>query len=172
MGFRWRAPCVQAGSAPRRSSEIRGIDGRPGLRPTVLTVLRKDRNGQGNGQGGAGQRSGAAARGGHTRGCWPPRAPNSSPWTSAKTLRQTSTRWRGPEDLDETARLVEKEGQRAFTEIADVRDRAALSAAIDRGVEEFGQLDIVIANAGICPMTAGLSAAGVRRRGSMWTWSA
>ena len=38
-----------------------------------------------------------------------------------------------PEDLDETARLVEKEGQRAFTEIADVRDRAALSAAIDRG---------------------------------------
>ena len=33
-----------------------------------------------------------------------------------------------PEDLDETARLVEKEGQRAYTEIADVRDRAALSA--------------------------------------------
>ena len=30
-----------------------------------------------------------------------------------------------PEDLDETARLVEKEGQQAFTEIADVRDRAA-----------------------------------------------
>src|SRR3979490_2757728 len=29
-----------------------------------------------------------------------------------------------PEDLDETARLVEKEGQRAFTEIAAVRDRA------------------------------------------------
>ena len=61
-----------------------------------------------------------------------------------------------PEDLDETARLVEKEGQRAHTEIADVRDRAALSAAIDRGVAEFGQLDIVVANAGICPLTAGL----------------
>ena len=61
-----------------------------------------------------------------------------------------------PEDLDETARLVEKEGQRAYTEIADVRDRAALSAAIDRGVAEFGQLDIVVANAGICPLTAGL----------------
>ncbi len=61
-----------------------------------------------------------------------------------------------PEDLDETARLVEKEGQRAHTEIADVRDRAALSAAIDRGVAEFGHLDIVVANAGICPMTAGL----------------
>ena len=44
------------------------------------------------------------------------------------------------EDLDETARLVEKEGQRAYTEIADVRDRAALSAAINRGVAEFGRL--------------------------------
>jgi SDR family mycofactocin-dependent oxidoreductase len=61
-----------------------------------------------------------------------------------------------PEDLDETARLVEKEGQRAVTAIADVRDRAALSDAIDRGVAELGHLDIVVANAGICPLTAGL----------------
>jgi SDR family mycofactocin-dependent oxidoreductase len=61
-----------------------------------------------------------------------------------------------PEDLDETARLVEKEGQRVHTEIADVRDRAALQAAIDRGVAELGHLDIVVANAGICPLTAGL----------------
>jgi SDR family mycofactocin-dependent oxidoreductase len=60
-----------------------------------------------------------------------------------------------PEDLDETARLVEKEGQRAHTEIADVRDRVALAAAIDRGVAEFGKLDIVVANAGIAPLTAG-----------------
>jgi SDR family mycofactocin-dependent oxidoreductase len=61
-----------------------------------------------------------------------------------------------PEDLDETGRLVEKEGQRAVTEIADVRDRAALSAAIDRSVAEFGHLDIVVANAGIAPLTAGM----------------
>src|SRR6202000_2249302 len=53
-----------------------------------------------------------------------------------------------PEDLDETALLVEKEGQRAFTAIADVRDRAALAAAIDAGVAELGHLALVVANAG------------------------
>src|SRR6202000_1073371 len=53
-----------------------------------------------------------------------------------------------PEDLDETARLVEKEGQRAFPAIADVRDRAALAAAIDAGVAELGHLALVVANAG------------------------
>ena len=59
-----------------------------------------------------------------------------------------------PEDLDETARLVEKEGQRAHTAIADVRDRVGLAAAIDAGVSELGGLHIVVANAGIAPMTA------------------
>ncbi|HET9874317.1 MAG TPA: mycofactocin-coupled SDR family oxidoreductase [Mycobacterium sp.] len=60
-----------------------------------------------------------------------------------------------PEDLDETARLVEKEGRSAFTAIADVRDRVALSTAIDEGVAHFGHLDAVVANAGIAPLTAG-----------------
>jgi SDR family mycofactocin-dependent oxidoreductase len=61
-----------------------------------------------------------------------------------------------PEDLDETARLVEKEGRSAHTAIVDVRDRAALSAAIDEGVAELGRLDVVVANAGIAPLTPGL----------------
>jgi SDR family mycofactocin-dependent oxidoreductase len=60
-----------------------------------------------------------------------------------------------PEDLDETARLVEKEGRKCHTVIADVRDRAALSAAVDAGVAELGKLDIVVANAGIAPLTKG-----------------
>ncbi|MGB2920708.1 MAG: mycofactocin-coupled SDR family oxidoreductase [Mycobacterium sp.] len=61
-----------------------------------------------------------------------------------------------PEDLDETARLVEKEGCSAFTAIVDVRDRVALADAVDRGVAELGHLDVVVANAGIAPLTAGL----------------
>lgn len=61
-----------------------------------------------------------------------------------------------PEDLDETARLVEKEGRSAFTAIVDVRDRVALADAVDRGVAELGHLDVVVANAGIAPLTAGL----------------
>jgi len=57
------------------------------------------------------------------------------------------------EDLDETARLIEKEGRAAYTVVADVRDRGALSAAVDDGVSELGGLDIVVANAGIAPLT-------------------
>jgi SDR family mycofactocin-dependent oxidoreductase len=60
-----------------------------------------------------------------------------------------------PEDLDETARLVEKEGRNAYTAIVDVRDRNAVADAIDAGVAELGKLDIVVANAGIAPLTKG-----------------
>jgi len=59
-----------------------------------------------------------------------------------------------PEDLEETARLVEKEGQTAITAIADVRDRVALSEVIDRAVAELGHLDVVVANAGIAPLNS------------------
>ncbi len=54
-----------------------------------------------------------------------------------------------PEDLDETARLVEKHGQRAVTQVVDVRDEAALTAAVDDGVAQLGGLDASVANAGV-----------------------
>lgn len=57
-----------------------------------------------------------------------------------------------PEDLKETARLVEAHGRRIVTAEADVREASELTAALDRGLEEFGKVDIVVANAGICPM--------------------
>ena len=52
-------------------------------------------------------------------------------------------------DLDETARLVRETGRRVVASVADVRDFAQLSAAVDAGVTELGRLDIVVANAGI-----------------------
>lgn len=52
-------------------------------------------------------------------------------------------------DLAETVRLVEEQGRSIAASVADTRDLDALQKAVDAGVERFGRLDIVIANAGI-----------------------
>jgi (+)-trans-carveol dehydrogenase len=63
-------------------------------------------------------------------------------------------------DLGDTVKHVESLGRRIVARVADVRDFAALSAAVDAGVAELGRLDIVCANAGITgPYTAVASAA-------------
>jgi SDR family mycofactocin-dependent oxidoreductase len=54
-----------------------------------------------------------------------------------------------PEDLDETVSLVQKAGGRIVAGQADVRDFDAMKAIVDEGVNEFGRLDIVVANAGL-----------------------
>jgi len=54
-----------------------------------------------------------------------------------------------PDDLKETARLVEAQDRRIVAVEADVRERAQLTAAIERGIAELGKLDIVVAQAGI-----------------------
>jgi SDR family mycofactocin-dependent oxidoreductase len=56
------------------------------------------------------------------------------------------------EELDETVALVEAAGGKMVASVADVRDFHALKAALDAGVEHFGRLDIVLANAGIAAM--------------------
>ena len=43
----------------------------------------------------------------------------------------------GPEALEETARLIEKAGGKAFTRIVDVRDGEGLQSAVDDGVIEL-----------------------------------
>ena len=53
------------------------------------------------------------------------------------------------EDLQETARLVEQEGRGIVARVADVRDQSALDAAVAEGLDRFGRLDIVVANAGV-----------------------
>ncbi|MCW2548978.1 MAG: Carveol dehydrogenase [Mycobacterium sp.] len=60
-----------------------------------------------------------------------------------------------PEDLAETALMVEKAGRRIVTRQADVRERTELREAVESGVTELGRLDIVVANAGILPMAMG-----------------
>jgi SDR family mycofactocin-dependent oxidoreductase len=54
-----------------------------------------------------------------------------------------------PDDLAETARLVEQEGRRVSTYIGDVRSSADMRAATQLALDQFGQIDIVVANAGI-----------------------
>jgi (+)-trans-carveol dehydrogenase len=54
-----------------------------------------------------------------------------------------------PDDLAETVRQVEALDRRIVARPADVRDQAALTAAVDEGVAELGRLDIVCANAGV-----------------------
>jgi SDR family mycofactocin-dependent oxidoreductase len=54
-----------------------------------------------------------------------------------------------PEDLAETEALVRAEGQRMVARRGDVRSLTDLAGAVAAGLETFGRLDIVIANAGI-----------------------
>ena len=56
------------------------------------------------------------------------------------------------EDLEEACREVEKSGHRVTSAAVDVRDKAALEAALAAAVAEMGRLDVVVANAGICPL--------------------
>lgn len=68
---------------------------------------------------------------------------------NVSTMTYDNASW---EDLEETKRLVEKEGRRAVIKKADVRDYAVLKAAFDEAYTEFDRLDIIIANAGIVRM--------------------
>ena len=53
------------------------------------------------------------------------------------------------EDLDQTVKEVEALDRRIVARQADVRDLGSLQAAVDEGLAQFGQIDIVCANAGI-----------------------
>lgn len=55
-------------------------------------------------------------------------------------------------ELDETVDLVEAEGGKMLASVADVREFDQVKTAVDAGVDHFGRLDIVCANAGIAPV--------------------
>lgn len=53
------------------------------------------------------------------------------------------------EELAETVRAVEATGRKVLSREVDVRDLAALQQVVADGIEQFGRLDILVANAGV-----------------------
>jgi len=54
-----------------------------------------------------------------------------------------------PDDLVETVALVEAEGAKMLAAAVDVRDGAGQQRVVEDAIEQFGRLDIVVANAGV-----------------------
>src|ERR1700751_6386565 len=54
-----------------------------------------------------------------------------------------------PEDLAETVRAVEAEGRKVLAREVDIRDDAAGRQVVSDDCEQFGLLDILVANAGV-----------------------
>ena len=52
-------------------------------------------------------------------------------------------------DLDETVRLVEALGRKIVAGVGDVRELGQVQKVVDEGLDAFGHIDIVMANAGI-----------------------
>jgi NAD(P)-dependent dehydrogenase (short-subunit alcohol dehydrogenase family) len=50
-------------------------------------------------------------------------------------------------DARETVRLVEEAGRRAVTVPGDLQDEAQCGSVVDRAVQEFGQIDVLVSNA-------------------------
>ena len=91
-----------------------------------------------------------AARAGLTRSGWPTRAPTSSRSMSAGRSRTPSPiRWPRPRTSPRRSRAVEATGRKVLAREVDIRDLAALQQVVADGVEQFGRLDIVVANAGV-----------------------
>ncbi|QKY21893.1 mycofactocin-coupled SDR family oxidoreductase (plasmid) [Halolamina sp. CBA1230] len=53
------------------------------------------------------------------------------------------------DELEETASMVEDEGQEALAIQMDVREEDEVAAAVDEAIDEFGRIDILANNAGI-----------------------
>lgn len=53
-----------------------------------------------------------------------------------------------PDDLAETTRRIEEVGGASVLRVADVRDRRAMVDVVKEGVDRFGRLDVILANAG------------------------
>lgn len=69
---------------------------------------------------------------------------------------QVALAGRTPEELTEVAEEIERAGGAALTLTCDVSDEESVRSAIAKTVEEWGRLDVVVANAGINGTWAGI----------------
>jgi SDR family mycofactocin-dependent oxidoreductase len=68
----------------------------------------------------------------------------------AKALEYPSYAMGTSSELQSLVKEIEADGGKAIALVADVRDDAAVTAAVERTIEQFGQIDILFNNAGIC----------------------
>src|SRR5260370_4055997 len=71
-------------------------------------------------------------------------------------------------EVAETQKALEALDRRVVALQADVRDAAQLEAAVAAGVEDLGGLDIVIANAGVFPVSPERQPADPLLRARLW----
>jgi SDR family mycofactocin-dependent oxidoreductase len=57
-----------------------------------------------------------------------------------------------PDDLQQTVKLVEQADRRILARTGDVRDPQSLKSVYQEGLDMFGHIDLVVANAGIMPV--------------------
>lgn len=68
----------------------------------------------------------------------------------ARQLDHPGYRLGTPEELAATITMVEEAGGQGIPLVADVREDQAVAAAVSRAIAEFGRIDILFNNAGIC----------------------
>src|SRR5262245_24878211 len=54
-----------------------------------------------------------------------------------------------PEAADETCRLIEADGNKALSVVADVTESDSAAEAIAKTIEEYGRLDVLVNNVGV-----------------------
>ncbi len=68
----------------------------------------------------------------------------------AKKIEYPAYEFGTSEELDTLANEIRALGRKAVVTVGDVRDDAAVSAAVDAAIQAFGKIDILFNNAGIC----------------------
>ena len=68
----------------------------------------------------------------------------------AKKIEYPAYEFGTSEELDTLANEIRALGRKAVVAVGDVRDDAAVSAAVDAATQTFGEIDILFNNAGIC----------------------